>query len=82
MTRINHPRANYSQPEPDPIPNDNVLIHDLVIQDIADRKLFGFNKYGTYLQAGNGRKGLKDAYEEILDLVCYIRQYIEEHGID
>lgn len=78
MTRINHPRANYSQPEPDPIPNDNLSIHDLVIQDIADRKLFGFNKYGTYLQSGNGRKSLIDAYQECLDLAVYLRLVIEE----
>lgn len=69
---------NYSQPEPNPMPNDNPSIHDLVIQDIADRKLFGFNKYGTYLQAGNGRKSLNDMYQELLDACCYCRLLIEE----
>lgn len=79
MARLsNNGRANYSVPEPMPTANDNPSIHDLVMQDIQDRKEFGLNKYGTTLQAGNGRKGLVDAYQEILDLAVYIRQYIEE----
>jgi hypothetical protein len=70
--------VNYSVPEPNPVPNSNPSIHDLVVKDIEDRKRFGLEKYGTLLQAGNGRKGLVDAYAEILDLACYIRQCIEE----
>ena len=74
-------RASYSVPEPDPIANENPSIHDLVIQDLEDRKQFGLKKYGVPLQAGNGRKPLVDAYQEILDLVVYLRQHIEEtHG--
>ena len=64
--------------QPDPVHNDSVSIHDLVIVDIAQRKQFGLDKYGTYLQAGNGRKSLRDAYEEVLDAACYIRTLIEE----
>lgn len=30
------------------------------------------------LQPHNGRDALRDAYEESLDLVCYLRQAIEE----
>jgi len=74
--------VNYSAPEPNPVPNSNPSIHDLVVKDIEDRKRFGLEKYGTLLQAGNGRKGLVDAYAEILDLACYIRQYIEETKSD
>lgn len=70
--------TNYSIPEPSPVANDRPSIHDLVIADIQDRKQFGLEKYGTLLQAGNGRRGLVDAYQEILDLVVYLRQYIEE----
>jgi len=83
MTRLSsNGRANYSVPEPAPLNGDRQSIHDLVVADIEDRKQFGLEKYGTTLQAGNGRRGLVDAYAEILDLACYIRQYIEENRIN
>jgi hypothetical protein len=78
--------TNLSIPEPSPIPNDNPSIHDLVaedlkrdtyiilIKDILDRKQFGLDKYGTILQAGNGRNALNDAFQEVLDGICYIKQ--------
>jgi len=52
-------------------------MHDLVIDDLRGRKLFGLEKYGTTLTIGNGRDGLMDAYEEALDLVVYLRHAIE-----
>jgi hypothetical protein len=64
--------------EPDPLHNDGPSMHDLVIQDMEARKEFGLKKYGTILQAHNGRNALKDAYEEILDLAVYLRQALEE----
>lgn len=65
---------------PAPIPRATVSIHDLVVADVLGRKGFGLAKYSTYLQAGNGRDGLQDAYEEILDLAAYIRKEIEERN--
>lgn len=53
-------------------------MQDLVIADIEARKRVGLRKYGTLLQAGNGRDALMDAYQEALDLVMYLRQAIEE----
>ncbi len=67
--------------EPDPKGNDNPSIHDLVVKDIESRKKFGLHKYGKHLQAGNGRNALKDAYEEALDLACYLKQLMEEQKI-
>lgn len=64
--------------QPDPIANDAPSAHDLVIQDMLQRKQFGLEKYGTLLQPGNGRKTLRDAYEEILDLAAYLRVAIYE----
>lgn len=52
-----------------PIPNKNPFIQELVVSDI---------RYGTGLQAHNGRDALRDAYEEALDLTCYLRQCIYE----
>lgn len=38
-------------------------------------------KYGTPLQANNGRNPLIDAYQEALDLCVYLRQEIEERSL-
>jgi hypothetical protein len=61
-----------AQPPPVHIP-DAPSAHDLVIADMADRKAYGLRKHGTILQADNGRDHLRDAYEEALDLVVYLR---------
>lgn len=64
--------------QPLPKRNDRPAIQDLVIADIEKRKEVGLRKYGTLLQAGNGRDALQDAYEEALDLCQYLRQEIQE----
>ena len=61
-----------------PLHNDNPEIHRLVAADIEARRQLGIRRYGTPLQAHNGRNALQDAYEEVLDLACYLRQLIEE----
>lgn len=66
--------------EPAPIKNGKPSIHDLVIKDMQSRKEMGLAKYGTILQAGNGRNALKDAYEEVLDLAMYLKQKLEEEN--
>lgn len=66
---------------PMPVPNDGPSMHDLVCADMQQRKQFGLNRYGTLLQAHNGRDALQDAYEEALDLAVYLRQVIEERAI-
>jgi hypothetical protein len=38
----------------------------------------GRRKYGTALEANNGRDALMDAYQEALDLAMYLRQAIAE----
>jgi hypothetical protein len=73
--------SHKSAPEPDPIPNDSAAIWDLVIADMRERNEIGTAKYGTPLQAGNGRDALTDAYQEALDLVVYLRQAIEERDL-
>jgi hypothetical protein len=35
-------------------------------------------RYGTKLQAGNGRNALQDAYDECLDMAVYLKQAIVE----
>lgn len=74
--RTGHAAA--TNPEPAPIATDGPSMHDLVIEDMRARKQFGIEKYGTTLQAHNGRKPLVDAYQEVLDLAVYLRQRIAE----
>jgi hypothetical protein len=67
--------------QPKPTPNDSAHITDLVVQDLHDRKKIGIQRYGTPLQANNGRNALLDAYEEALDLCQYLRQKLEEQRL-
>lgn len=57
-----------------PAPNNGPSVHDMVIEDLEERRQFGIRKYGYALQPGNGRDALLDAYEEVLDQVLYLRQ--------
>jgi hypothetical protein len=53
---------------------------DLVIADIEVRRQVGIARYGTPLQAHNGRDALRDLYEEAMDGTFYARQGLEELG--
>jgi hypothetical protein len=64
--------------QPMPVPNDRGSIQALVRHDLDARERVGVARYGTPLQAFNGRDALRDAYEEVLDLACYLRQEIAE----
>ena len=81
--------------QPAPIRRNTTPIHDLVIIDlinvtgdfnllakeINDRKAVGLAEYGTPLQAFNGRDCEKDAIEEMVDMICYLKQGILEGKI-
>lgn len=73
-------RENVAWGEPPPKPNSSQPVWELVMQDMFERNEFGKAKYGTPLQAHNGRNALKDAYEEVLDLAVYLKQRIVEDG--
>lgn len=44
-----------------------------LLADMVARDALGRERYGTPLQTHNGRDHLRDAYEEALDLVVYLR---------
>jgi hypothetical protein len=50
-----------------------------VTADLAARKQLGLDRYGSLLQAGNGRDALRDLHEEQLDALVYCRQWLEEN---
>lgn len=66
--------------QPPPKPTDGRPVWELVVEDMTARDHLGRQRYGVPLQAGNGRDALRDAYEEALDLVVYLRQAIEERA--
>lgn len=57
-------------------------IQELVRLDLIHREQIGIARYGVPLQPYNGRSAILDAYEEALDLCCYLRQVIEELTIE
>lgn len=60
---------------------DRESIQSKVRKDLEKREYLGIQRYGTALHAHNGRDALIDAYEEALDLACYLRQLLEERGL-
>lgn len=64
--------------QPLPTPTDGAHVHDLVAAELMKRKELGTNRYGTPLQAHNGRDALVDVLDELLDAACYIQQLIIE----
>jgi len=57
-------------------------ITEMVKQDLEARAVLGEKKYGTRLDTEilpqNGLSALHNAYEEALDLVCYLRKALAE----
>ncbi len=53
---------------------------------MLERKRIGYERYGSYLQSGNGRDAKRDLREELADAAVYALQVIEEdnppEGID
>lgn len=66
--------------QPTPRRNDEVPTWDLVVADIQARDQVGRQRYGTPLQPRNGRDSLRDAYEETLDTVVYLRNRMREEA--
>ena len=59
-----------------------MTITDLVQADIRERHNVGMERYGQPLTPGQGRDMLREAYEEALDMVFYLRCLIEERDHD
>lgn len=61
-----------------PVRNTRHPIQRMVIADIEKRIEVGIERYGTPLQAFNGRNPVQDAYEETIDLAQYLKQIMVE----
>lgn len=50
-----------------------------LLSDLRDRvEIRGMKTYGRPMTTGDGRDGLLDAYEEALDLCCYLKKVLME----
>src|SRR5450432_3537077 len=70
--------VSLNAPEPMSIPNDSKPIWEHCIEEFRERNRIGTIKYGTPLQAHNGRDALVDLFQELCDALVYTRQVIEE----
>lgn len=75
-----------STPEPPPTPGTGDVWQSVIerlppgkLRDACvERRAFGLRKYGTVLQANNGRDCWADAWQEVLDLIAYTAQGVME----
>lgn len=67
--------------QPNPTSGVGPDIQPLVIADLQARYELGKARYGTGLKAFNGRDGLRDLYEELMDAIMYTRQIMEEDTV-
>lgn len=58
-----------------------ISVQQMVMLDLIQRERVGQARYGTSLFPNNGRDALVDAYQEALDLACYLRQALAERGV-
>jgi hypothetical protein len=65
-----------------PSRNENTTygeLTEMICCDLVARQEVGIAKYGTPLKTHNGRDALVDAYQESLDLLMYLRQWMMEN---
>lgn len=55
--------------------------YELVRRDLLDREQDDLRRLGTPAVVYSGRSAILDAYQDAIDLVCYLRQVIEEMQI-
>jgi hypothetical protein len=74
------PVKNQERPTWDRVIEDDLAPREAwsVITDVSIRDREGAQKYGVHHQPFNGRDTLRDAYEEAMDLVCYLKAVILE----
>lgn len=66
--------------QPAPKRNNYLIVQDQVIADMQERRDFGVNEYGTGIQPFNGRSSPQEVYEEELDKIFYIKQWMIERA--
>lgn len=73
------PKFNVETPMPEvKEPKNHKPVVAQVMVDLMERMEVGIKTYGEALRPNNGRDALQDAYEEALDLACYLKQAMIE----
>lgn len=73
------PKFNAETPTPEvKEPKKHKPVVAQVMVDLMERMELGIKTYGEALRPNNGRDALQDAYEEALDLACYLKQAMIE----
>lgn len=70
--------GSLNAPQPMPAGGTGSDIFDLVIADFQERNALGLRTYGVALRAHDGRINMIDLYQEMLDVVVYMRKEMEE----
>lgn len=70
--------GDLNAPQPLPSGGCGPDIFDLVISDFQQRNALGLQTYGVTLRAHDGRINMIDLYQELLDVVVYMRKELEE----
>jgi hypothetical protein len=63
-----------------PKPGEQNIV-TILLQEIQEKADRGAAKYGSALMSFNGRNSLVDAYQELIDLLMYLRQCVEEDPV-
>lgn len=71
-------KAHWDTKEQSPPTGNGRVVVDEVVIDLCKRKDMGTAKYGTPLRTNNGRDPLVDLYQELLDAVVYLKQFLME----
>lgn len=78
MTVLNPATVVQRKPKRRVIKNGNEMpVVALVQHDLGERAMIGIREYGDFLRVHNDRDHLVDAYQDALDLCCYLRAEIE-----
>lgn len=76
IERVN--QQSFWENQPNPMHNESVPVITQLHTYFERRAAMGVQKYGTPLQAHNGRDGLVDLFEELIDAVQYCAQVLIE----
>lgn len=77
MGDVRDPERDQAAPRPGRIP-----VQAFLIEALKERMEYGRKKYGRPLETENGRDPLRDAWEEMLDLMLYFTQFVLEQGAE
>lgn len=71
-------KFTHQDSQPTPTKTEYKACVDELIERLNKRKELGISRYGVALTKWNGRNSLQDVFEEMLDMVIYMQQVLDE----